>query len=837
MNAYHTPRLLCLLLILAVFLGNLAACTPSNDGIPDPIGPDSSGTDDPNTNQQEDPYMNVPNIDLESLRQTGVDSQRWLSIPESRLVINPYQFNSAETVTHSDYSDRPSLPLNIGYLDPYATGGTGVWLENLITLYEQGDGEGDAAMQYEAELWDSAAWTKSGGSNTELYADDGYLSLTVLAGAAEPWQYAAQRIELDLDQNPVLTITVDSCEGQWALKLCEDGKVDESIVADTSKTGTYTYNLAAALGRGGTFKGVIKIFSIGYDKELVISRMDIRTVTAIRAEATEYTTAWLPSALEFTATYDDGLALSGFDTFYDADTVLRRIEIQKDGDLTVAVDLGASKSISTTQSAITADCGGYSYAVAADRDIKVSYYEVATDMLADVGALKSARGAAYATVTFSELKAGDVITLALTLRSDATSPADVTSHAVSALVIDEGHDAASDARAARDEYWQSYLRRVPRPETFELSVIDTKGVGPMLVEQMYYIAWIFLGQNTLPAAPEIDFPYPQVCCGKPSMWAYGEEKSPYSASWESFFGIQLLGYVMPDFAWSAYEGIMSAVGEDGMLGGESLPSEKAHTAWLLYTLTGDTARLEGVYDAIGRYLDWRIENPRWIYLEHNDVNSADADFVTSALIDIEYMQKIAEILGKDADKAAWENKHADLMQMYYRWNFDEQGNVYQYCNKINLTRSAGCALWCTKGLLVEGLDEEHKDNLLARMRTEYSQTGVFANMTGVKYPPYSHTVLGLFKVGEISTARIMTEIAARDIVRVGMLSENYTRYTDPTPTGVRPAMFGCAMMIESVLLMNGFNYQGAAALNINGIRGSVSNITVRGEILTTEDLK
>jgi hypothetical protein len=282
---------------------------------------------------------------------------------------------------------------------------------------------------------------------------------------------------------------------------------------------------------------------------------------------------------------------------------------------------------------------------------------------------------------------------------------------------------------------------------------------------------------------------------------------------------------------------MSAVKDDGMLGGVSLPSEKAHTAWLLYELTGDKQRLASVYDAIGRYLDWRIENPRWIYLNHNDVNSADADFVTSALIDIEYMQKIATILGKDDDAAAWSKKHADLLEMFYTWNFDEAGNVYQYCDKISFARNAGCALWSTKGLLVDGLDEAHKNYLLARLMTEYSQMGVFANLTGVKYPPYTHTVLGLYKVGEVSMARAMVEIAARDIVRVGMLSENYTRYSDPTPTGVRPAMFGTAMMIDSVLMMNGFNYQGATTLGVDVPKGSVSNITIRGEILTTEDLK
>lgn len=823
-------RVLCTLLALLLSMSTLLACTP--DSLPEDPDPSPDVPENPTT---EDPYMNVPDIDLSTLRQTGVDSQRWLSVPESRLVVNPYQFNSAETVTHAQYCDRPSIPLNLGYLDPYAKGGTGVWLENLITLYEQGDGEGSANMQYEADLWgDAKNWSKSGGANTELIVGDGELSLTVLSGAAEPWQYAAQRIELDLDEKPVLTITVDISEGNWALKLCEDGKVDEYISADSSKTGTYTFDLAASLKRGGKFKGVIKLFSIGYDKELVVSRLDIRTVTSSRTEASEYTTAWEPSALEFTAKYPEGLAISGFDTFYDTDTVLRQIKVEADGNLTVGMDLGTAKKISSTKQAVIAECNGYSYAIAADREVKFSYYDVITDMLAGSGATNSPTGATCGSMTFSDLKAGDVITLAITLKSNATKAADVAAHATAALTTPT---VAADAKTARDDYWQSYLRRVPRPENFALTLVDTKGVSPKQIEQMYYIAWIFLGQNTLPAAPEIDFPYPQICCGKPSMWGYGEEKSAFSASWESFFGMQLLGYVMPELAWDAYEGIMSAVGADGMLGGESLPSEKAHTGWLLYTLTGDKDRLAGVYDAIGRYLDWRMANPRWIYLEHNDVNSADADFVTSALIDIEYMQKIATILGKDADAAAWGVKHDEFLQMFYKWNFDEQGNVYQYCNKINYSRSAGCALWSTKGLLVEGLDTAHKNYLLARLRTEYSQTGVFANMTGVKYPPYTHTVLGLFKVGETATARIMNEIAARDIVRVGMLSENYTRYPDPTPTGVRPAMFGTAMMIDSVLMMNGFNYQGATALGVDSIKGSVSNITIRGEVVTTEDLK
>ena len=816
-----TLRLLSALLAALLLATACISCTPSADNEPDDTPP-PDGVDD---TEKEDPYMNVPKIDLATLRQTGIDSQRWLSVPLSRVVINPFQFNSHETTTHSQYSDRPTIPLNIGYLDPYATDGTGRWLEDLLTVYEDSNGEGSAELQYEAELWDSGAWTVSGNGHVDFSAEDGELVMTVLPGASEPWQYAAQPISLDLDANPILTITVDSCEGTWALKVCENGKVDEVIVSDTSKTGTYTYDLAAALKRGGKFEGVIKLFSIGYDKELVVSRMDIKTVSGVRVEAADYTTAWTPMALEFDATYPGGLQLSGFDTFADEDTVLRTITAKQSGAYTLVGAIAGKASYA--DGVITVRCGGYTYAISWDNTaIKPVFYDEITAALANVSGSTSPNGAAFFALCVESANAGDTLTVAVTVKSDATAAKECATDAAAALAAP---DAAVTARTTWETYWQKYLQRVPRPERFALEVVDTKSVSPKDIEQMYYIAWIFLGQNTLPENPEIDYPYPQVCCGKPSMWGYGDAKSAYSASWESFFGIQLLGYVLPDVAWSSLEGLMSLVEEDGMLGGESLPSEKAHSAWLLYELTGDKDRLAGMYDAIGRYLDWRIENPRWIYLEHNNVTSADADFVTSALIDIEYMQKISDILGKADQVEVWKQKHAALLKNYYKWNFDEQGNVYQYCDKISFARTSGCAIWTTKGLLIDGLDDQHKTWLMKRLHTEYSRTGSFAGFTGVKYPEVSHTILGLNKVGENTVARTMAEISARDIIRVGMLSENYTNYPDPTPTGVRPAMFGCALMIDSVLMMNGFDYQNARAIDLGGT-GSVSNVTIRGEI-------
>ena len=42
-----------------------------------------------------------------------------------------------------------------------------------------------------------------------------------------------------------------------------------------------------------------------------------------------------------------------------------------------------------------------------------------------------------------------------------------------------------------------------------------------------------------------------------------------------------------------------------------------------------------------------------------------------------YAEKIATILGKDADAAAWGVKHDEFLQMFYKWNFDSDRCSYQ----------------------------------------------------------------------------------------------------------------------------------------------------------------
>ena len=75
-----------------------------------------------------------------------------------------------------------------------------------------------------------------------------------------------------------------------------------------------------------------------------------------------------------------------------------------------------------------------------------------------------------------------------------------------------------------------------------------------------------------------------------------------------------------------------------------------------------------------------------------------------------------------------------------------------------------------------------------------------------------------------------------------MFAENYDYGDSPTGSGVRPAMFGCAMMIDGVLMMNGFSYAKAAPIDLGRTNVGVSNICIKntyyklsgGELVETD---
>ncbi len=766
------------------------------------------------------------NIDPGALRDSGTQSQRWLSLPESRLVINPYPFGGlANDVTHASYSDGPDMPLNLGYLDPKTATDSGVWMDDAL-LMQEGSASGGTEQLWQADLSDKSVWYKTA-PNTGATCKDGVLTIRVPAGAPEPWQYVAQRASIDLSSSPLLTITVDSAATNWALKICPDGQADISIQGDTNKTGTFTYDISKLTGLTGSFNGLIKVFAIGLEKDVCVSRLDISVVSGTRQEAASFTTAWTPYALPFTANYPEGLAIDGEDFYADTETVVRTIRATAGGELSLGGKLYGTP-VDYTDGLIVVDCGTYSYTIAVSEPLAPYFYRDYLSYVAGESSDDSPDSShTYYGFDTATLQAGDTLVVTLSLASDTKDADDVAERAVSFAT----KAAAADALALQIAYWTDYLSRVPQPADFTLDIVDDMDVMPENIERMYYTAWVFMAQNVLPANPEIGFEYRQVACGKPSMWGGGDPLTIYTASWESFFGMMCLGYVMPEVAWDAYIGLMSLVDDEGILAGESLPSEKAHTGYLLYNLTGDADKLAAVYDDIARYLQWRVENPRWIYLDTNNPDSVDADFAESALIDLKYMMEIAAVTGHEADIPMWQETYDALLENYRKWFFDANMKAYQYCSKSTYARSYGNTLWVTKGLYLPELGKTYENSLIRRFREDYDKNSPFGGFALVKYPDVCHTMYGLIDRGYSEIASTFVELCLRDVVRVGMFAENYDGTTaKPTMSGVRPSIFGCAMLIDTVLMSNGFMYETGLLKAVNiGFSGGVCNIHMRGQ--------
>lgn len=209
--------------------------------------------------------------------------------------------------------------------------------------------------------------------------------------------------------------------------------------------------------------------------------------------------------------------------------------------------------------------------------------------------------------------------------------------------------------------------------------------------------------------------------------------------------------------------MLSLVDDEGMLGGESLPSKKAETAWILYQLTGDVRSLEEVYPALSRYLDWRIKNPRWIYLGMTPENEKDIEFVVAGLIDIKCMVQIADVLGKKVDAGDWENKYQSLFSQCLNWFWDSpQALPVQHLNQFKGRDTFPVQI--TTGLYLDELSDDYYESMLGLFYKYYDTELPFAGFDAAKYPDMNYTVYGLIEKNKVTLARNLLEANIRDIV-------------------------------------------------------------------------
>ncbi|MCE5199976.1 MAG: hypothetical protein ABFD54_00550 [Armatimonadota bacterium] len=434
-------------------------------------------------------------------------------------------------------------------------------------------------------------------------------------------------------------------------------------------------------------------------------------------------------------------------------------------------------------------------------------------------------------VAFDSVKPGDEIAVAArfmpSVDAGKKSTAPMTSLA-----------AFTKALKKSEADWNKRLLSVPHPTDFTLRLIDTKETTPDQIRQMYYRAWAFLIADTLPPMSEKDYPYPQLACGKESLWAGGHAKSRESAQWESFYAMQFYALLDPEFSWRAFEGMMSLVDEKGTINGESLPSRHAQTAWILYSLTGDKTRLKLLYPAMKRLLVFKASDPRWLYMNLVPEGIKDADFVVSALMDMQEMVRICKAISMPGEADFWNQQIKQLADNYHKWFFPEPGDaayrLYSEAKKSDAKSSA----WCLQGLALPSdvLRESDKDVLIRLYRSVLNMDAPFVIPNFTKYPHRAFLADGLQLYGLSKEAAVIGESTMRGVTLAGEFGETYSNNDHPKAEGVVPSMFGAVSIIDFTLRHNGLAMSDGlpALINMPDTSGGVNGVRIFGKSLNIE---
>ncbi|GHU68558.1 hypothetical protein FACS189413_05730 [Bacteroidia bacterium] len=540
------------------------------------------------------------------------------------------------------------------------------------------------------------------------------------------------------------------------------------------------------------------------------SLLEIRKISKEGAleEASEFSTEWLPYALPFSAKYKNNTTINGYDFFYDENTIARISNLDKKEKYFVSGFIQGTVHIDDKNQLIIVNSSNYKYAVSFENThLKtISFYASAEDLQKQIKTGKP-ENAQWWSMEISDRKQLDVlVSFALASEQDEILAANIRNARVKNNV--------QKAYTERMNYWNDFLKnKIPHPVNFDIKSIDSKGVTSEEIRLTYYKAWVLLAQNIIP--PEgTKYPYCQMATGKASLWDEGHETAPFSATWESFVGLQLYAYIDVNVAWSCLKGLMSLVDETGMLGGESLPSRKAHSAWVLYELSKDKKSLQEVYPAIGRYLDWRIKQPRWIYGNETPENEKDIEFVASAIIDMEYMSFIAKELGKEQEATGWLNKRRDFIRQCKEWFWKTPQDLpVSHINQF--PGRQGDPNMLTTALYIKEISEDYYESLLGLFYKYYDTDKVFAGFDS-KYPDVDFSIYGLIQHRKNVLARGVIESNLRDIIRSRcVFAEAYRNNIAFYADGVRPSIFGMATVIDFVLLKNGYMYTKGAPCLVN----------------------
>lgn len=776
------------------------------------------------------------------------------------------------------------------------------------------------AVAWSDDFETTAGWTPQN-SDISLTAADGAATLALSSKAGENYRYVQSKaITADLGATPYLSVHVDSMTGgQWALKV-NDGSGDKEVRHDTTDTGELVFDLQKITGWTGTKTFSIKVFQIGKGTSTTFGRMSVHASSsaAVLSQADSVDYSWTPASLSMTGHYSSGtISTEEYFDSTDVDAFVRSIDPEGLPEGSVPVVGGAFEGSGTTYDStsntitivgehatrtIALPEGSvptfYSSQAAAERDMGASATPTTTSgfWTADLSAdAESVVGVGWAI----NAKSGNALS-----PSDADGPSNSRAGALGAA------SRAAGSLGHWQSFWDGYVSSVPAVEDYSIQRVADGGVTADQMESFYYKAWVNLEMNVLPATPETGNQYLQLGTGKPSLWMHGTPGTRNVASWDSLLGMQQLVYTDPDASWDSFIGMMESVsmtgaeptdtngvGTDsspviGALKGESLPSRKAQTAWILYSVTGDKDKLASIYDNLRANLIWASHNMRWIYGSNNYTDERDAEFVASLIYDLKFGSRIAELLGHEDDDTTFTTMITDLTKDYEDWFFpttqNSEGTVFPTVQKVFLDTSrtsspwsdptegpdyrdqegrwvkAGWSFYTTTALIADQLDDEYRQKVMERFMRDYDDTEQLAGLGhfAVKAPDMQLTTYGLLDgeaIGGAATgaststdsysvaqlrdmATVIVNSFNRDMVKSGWFAEVYNSTGDhkaggtPNASGVRPSLFGISNYIDNIWIANGYRVDEGTptVVRLDGATGGVTGLKYLGRSLDVD---
>ena len=753
----------------------------------------------------------------DSLREKNA-SVRWLSVPLSRIVVNPY---GLEQLTLPE-GLAPSLKTDLAYYSgerPTRLPCFWAW-----RVASEGAEPPPVVLGPAADFSETASglWAKS---QVESQFKDGELKVTITEGS---YGSASYEFTVDLDATPYVVLQVEGTKGQWALKVNDGKSPDVSLEMGAWGPGTYTYDVKAATKWSGKKTFRVVLFAVGLPGSwTTFSGLRFVGTRADAPHLSRTSFAWAPHALQSSAQFLSPKVKIDSTVFLPDESAVAQVVRLAEGGPEKLVLTGqftqAKVHWDAKRNAVVVESDEYTARIAVGREARwLGTCDSWPGLLA--GAPQTDLRSGVWAVAVDGVKAGEDVVVEARFAPKGQKLPDTVSDLSSAVIAKSLEDRKAD--------WDKRLAGVPEPLDFRLHRVDPKGIRTDAIRRMYYKAWAFLISNTLPEMPENQYPYPQVACGKPSLWAEGHPKSAPSAQWESMIGMQFLSWLDPETAWRSFEGMMTLVDKDGLMGGEGLPSRHVQTAWMLYSATGDSKRLGEVYPALKRMLLWKILDPRWVYRDFVPSGQRDLQFVTHALIDAGFAIRIARVLNMPEEEKLWQTQIKALAADADKWFWDDNGTgPYEIFNVDSKGRAALHSSWnleavaLPKGLLTEAHEKSNFD----LFKSMISPNAPFAGTVLCKHPSYQFTMLGVWRHGLVDDAAAMAEAIMREITMAGEFAECYSITFPPRPEGVIPSMFGVANIIDGALWHNGVIVGDGLPIiaHVPGARG-VKNLRLKG---------